>query len=79
MIYSIAMSSEVVTLIHLSEMRIKRNMTQEQLATAAGVSQQAICFIEIGKRKNPGIFTMLKLARALRCSVYDLIEEKEGA
>ena len=54
-------------------------MTQKELATASGVSQQAICFIEIGKRDNPGIITMMKLARALRCSVYDLVDEKEGA
>lgn len=66
-------------MIHLTEMRKKRNMTQEELATASGVSQQAICSIEIGKRNNPGIFTLLKIARALRCSVYDLIDEKEGA
>ena len=66
-------------MILLNEMREKRNMTQHELATAAGVSQQAICFIELGKRNNPGIFTMLKLAKALRCSLYDLIDEKEGA
>lgn len=70
---------EVVKTNYLMEMRKKRNMTQQELATAAGVSQQAICFIEIGKRNNPGIFTMLKLAKALRCSLYDLIDEKEGA
>lgn len=64
---------------HLMEIRKKRNMTQKELATASGVLQQTISLIETECAKNPGVITMMKLARALRCSVYDLIDEKEGA
>ena len=64
---------------HLMEFRKKRNMTQKELATASGVLQQTISLIETDIAKNPGVITMMKLARALRCSVYDLIDEKEGA
>ena len=64
---------------HLMEIRKKRNMTQKELATASGVLQQTISLIETDIAKNPGVITMMKLARALRCSVYDLIDEKEGA
>ena len=61
------------------EIRKKRNMTQKELASASGVLQQTISLIETDIAKNPGVITMMKLARALRCSVYDLIDEKEGA
>ncbi len=64
---------------HLMEIRKKRNMTQKELASASGVLQQTISLIETDIAKNPGVITMMKLARALRCSVYDLIDEKEGA
>ena len=64
---------------HVMEFRKKRNMTQKELATASGVLQQTISLIETDIAKNPGVITMMKLARALRCSVYDLIDEKEGA
>ena len=66
-------------MIHLTEMRKKRDMSQAELAKASGVTQQAISLIENQERTNPGIYTMIRLARALRCSVYDLIDEKEGA
>ena len=64
---------------HLTEIREKRNMSQVELARASGITQQAISMIETEKSKNPGIYTMIRLARVLRCSVYDLIDEKEGA
>lgn len=64
---------------HLMEIRKKRNMSQLELAKATGITQQAISQIETQKNMNPGIYTMLRLAKVLRCSVYDLIDEKEGA
>lgn len=66
-------------MILLLEMRKKRNMTQQELAEKSGVIQQTISAIESGARNNPGVMTMIKLANALRCSVYDLVDEKEGA
>ena len=70
---------EVIKTNHLMEIRKKRNMSQIDLAKATGITQQAISQIETQKNINPGIYTMLRLAKALRCSVYDLIDEKEGA
>jgi DNA-binding XRE family transcriptional regulator len=69
----------VIALPKLLELRKKCGLSQLQLAKAAGVSQQEICFIEIGKRCNPGIITMLKIAKVLQCSLYDLIDEQESA
>ena len=68
---------EVSKTNHLMEIRKKRNMTQKQLAEASGVLQQTISLIETQENKNPGIITMMKLASALRCSVYDLVEEEK--
>ena len=64
-------------MIKLQEYRERRRMSQEQLATASGVTQQAISAIESGKNKSPRILTMYALANALRCTVDDLISEEE--
>ena len=68
-------------MIILHEMRKKRRLTQQQLATISGVSQQAISNIENGSRQSPSVETLYKLSRSLKCTVDDLIEEngEEGA
>ena len=63
-------------MIALQKMREKRKLTQAELAALSGVTQQAISKIENGDRTNPGVMTMEKLAVALKCSIYDLIEEE---
>lgn len=65
-------------MILLLEMRKKRNMTQKELATASKIPQQTISTIENGKRKNPGVLTMARLAKVLRCAIEDLcVEDRE--
>lgn len=68
-------------MIILHEMRKKRRLTQQQLATISGVSQQAISSIENGSRQSPSVETLYKLSKALKCTMDDLIEEngEEGA
>lgn len=65
----------------LYEMRKKQQLTQQELAAISGVPQQTISNIEKGTRKLPRVGTLLKLSRALKCTVDDLIEEncKEGS
>lgn len=63
-------------MIALQRMREKRKLTQAELAALSGVTQQAISKIENGDRTNPGVMTMEKLAQALKCSIYDLIDEE---
>jgi len=60
----------------LQEYRERRKLTQEQLAAISGVIQQTISAIESGRIKNPRIGTMYLLAKALRCTVDDLIDEE---
>ena len=63
-------------MVILQKMRERRKMTQEELSRISGVKQQTISAIESGKNKYPRIDTMFALAKALRCTVYDLIEEE---
>lgn len=58
----------------VAKVRIAKGMTQLQLSLISGVPQQTISAIESGERKNPGILTMLKIAKALECTVDDLWE-----
>lgn len=66
----------------LREMRMARNLTQETLAQAVGVTRQSIIAIEKG-RYVPSVRLALALARALETSVEDIFwlteaEERQG-
>lgn len=64
-------------MVILQKMRERRKMTQEDLSLASGIKQQTISAIESGKNKHPRIDTLFALAKALRCTVDDLIEESQ--
>ena len=55
--------------------REKKGISQYKLSSLSGVPQQTISAIESGARKNPGVETLLPLARAMGCLVDDLIAE----
>ena len=63
-------------------MRVRAKMTQAELAFAVSVAQPSISDYETGN-KNPSLKTLCKLARALGCTVDELIggdgDEKESA
>ena len=63
----------------LESMRKRRNLNQRELSDRSGVPQPMISEIERGIVRNPQIGTMYKLARALKCTVDDLIESDEKA
>ena len=63
----------------LETMRKRRNLNQRELSDRSGVPQPMISEIERGIVRNPQIGTMVKLARALKCTVDDLIENDEKA
>ena len=63
--------------------RKKLNLTQQQLATACGLSQVSIAWIEAGITQRPR--NILQLATALKCNPFWLLfgesddqEEKES-
>ena len=61
----------------LKEIREKKNMTQEDLANAVGVTQGAISQWENGFSK-PGFDNIKKLAAALECTLDELIAGTES-
>ena len=59
----------------LYELRTKKNMTQDELASKVGVSRQAISKWERGEGL-PDLYNISLLAKALNVSVDDLINDK---
>ncbi len=59
-------------MIELKIMRIKRGLTQADLAKKVGVSQNTISMYETGER-FPHRSNLEKIAAALECEVRDII------
>lgn len=58
---------------NLVKIRKKKKLTQRQLAEKSGVSYNTIIKMERGGIENPKIETAIKLAKALKVKVDDLI------
>jgi putative transcriptional regulator len=56
--------------------RVAREMTQEYLAHAAGVTRQTIGLIEVG-RYNPTLTLAFRIARALETPLQELFWTEE--
>lgn len=56
------------------EKRIERGISQQQLAQLSGVKQATISMIETDERRNPGIYTLEALARAMGLGVMDVYQ-----
>lgn len=57
-------------------LRNSKNMTQQQLSRKSGVSQAYINELENGKKSNPSINVISKLAEALGVSAKDLLDDR---
>ena len=62
--------------MRLQKIRIKRGITQAELAETAGVTKPTISHIECGTHP-PKLETMLKVARALGVELADIDEFKQ--
>jgi transcriptional regulator with XRE-family HTH domain len=58
----------------LRELRLARQLTQEALAEAAGITSTYTSDIELGKRA-PSLTIVLRLAQALDVDVADLLSD----
>ncbi|MCU1244473.1 MAG: hypothetical protein JWN02_383 [Acidobacteria bacterium] len=58
---------------HLREMRVARGLTQTQLADLSHTNTMFISKLERGVT-TPTIGTLVRLAKALKCKVVDLVE-----
>lgn len=62
----------------LQHLRIERSLTQEQLAVKAGLARVYLTKLESGQH-DPSLSTLVRLARALRVSVTELLGEAVSA
>jgi putative transcriptional regulator len=61
----------------IKEFRVKRNMTQEDLADSAGVRRETIVFLEQGKY-NPSLLLAHHVAKSLQTKIDTLFEFEKG-
>jgi len=57
----------------IRDFRIERNLTQDELAHAVGVSRQSIISIERG-RYTPSLYLALRFAQFFQCSTDELFK-----
>ena len=56
--------------------RLKKNLTQKQLSERTGLSQAYINELENGKKVNPSIIVLDKLAAALGVCLTEILEDE---
>lgn len=61
----------------IKEIRESRGLTQAELASKSGVRQPAISDIETGVTRKPSADTIFRLAKALGCTMEELIAPEE--
>lgn len=61
----------------IKALRLKRGMTQDQIERLTGIDQGHISLIENGRRRRVSADVMVRLARALGCSVEDLVARRQ--
>ena len=62
----------------LQRLRIRRGLTQEQLAVNVGLSRTFVTRLELGQY-DPTLSTLVRLAKTLRVSVTELLGESMSA
>jgi len=58
----------------LKDLRKKRGLTQIELAKRAKITQPYIVDLERGDKLNPSLDVLRRLAKALKCSISELVE-----
>ena len=59
---------------YMREKRRERNWSQRDLAAASGISNAEVSRLEAGKRKEPSIVVLEKIARALNTPMSEVME-----
>lgn len=60
----------------IRELRLRKGLSQNELARRAGIKQSVLSYIESGRTKNPRIDTLVAIAAALKVPVNKLIDRK---
>jgi transcriptional regulator with XRE-family HTH domain len=61
-------------MLKIRECRERAGMSQEQLAKSVGITQVYLCYLEKGKKKNPSITLLNKIAIALNVNINELLD-----
>lgn len=64
--------------VKLKEIMEEKSITANALEKRSGVKVSSVQNIIYGRSKNPGIDTVKAIAKALGCTLYDLLEENEN-
>ncbi len=59
---------------NISYFRNEKGLSQNELANLAKIPQSTISDIESGKRKNPGVNTIIAIAKVLNVKINDLLK-----
>ena len=62
---------------HLKEIRIQKELSQEELSLQAGLDRSYISMVERGKR-NPTLLVIFKICEVLEILPHDLIKNIEN-
>ena len=60
--------------MNLKQIREAKGLTQVQLAKKARMKQPYLARLESGAETNPQLDTVRRLAKALKCSIAELVE-----
>lgn len=63
--------------LNIRKRRTDINISQKELAEKTGLSNDYISKLELGKKDNPSLEVMQKIATALYCSVDELTNKQE--
>lgn len=58
----------------IKELRLKNNLSQDELARKADIPYTTLTKIEVGVIKKPSVFVVAKIAKALSISLDKLIK-----
>lgn len=62
--------------MRIREVREEKGLKQKELAQKAGITAAYLCDLEKGKKHNPNISLLMRIAEALNVTVTDLLEKK---
>ena len=60
--------------VRIEELRKERGLSKKKLSKLSGLGRSTITELELGYRDNPTCITLIKLSKALQCSIDELIK-----
>jgi len=67
-------TKEVININKIKELRLDKNLTQEELGILLGVKKNTVCQWETGKR-IPSLSMLRAIAAYFNCTIDDLIDK----